>query len=197
MTNNEDILKKAHEAFSVRQYDIALFLYSQVISTDPLNMEYKCYCILCDLAFENDEKAQILFDYFSVAKEVSLKEAVKYVEDVIGAYDGDNEKMMILLKDVSSSNVESLNAIEYKDFMKLVESRGSFTEAYQDIMFSTKVAITSKEDLINFIDQLIDNNFNKTAYNYLDGFNAYFAYDQDLSVLYEKLGASEIEYNSK
>ena len=187
MVNVEALLKQGHSLFSSRQYDKALFVYSQALSTDPTNMEYQIYSLLCDVGYENDEKAQSLFDYFIVTKDEDMDEAVNYVQDVINALDGDNEKMMGLLKDISSSSVESLNAIEYKDFMDLVESRGSFKEAYQDIMFSTKVAITTKDDLVDFINKLIDNNFNKTAYSYLDGFNEFFSYDEDLTALYEKL----------
>lgn len=197
MGNIEELLKQGHSYFSVKKYDKALFLYSQVLSTEPSNEEYKVYGLLCDLGFESSEKAQNLFDYFSVAKEESLKEAVKYVEDVINAYDGDNEKMLGLLQNISQTNVESLNAIEYKDFMELVKTRGSFKEAYQDIMFSTKVAITTKEELIDFINNLIDNNFNKTAYNYLDGFNEYFSYDEELLKLYEKLESKNLDNNSQ
>jgi hypothetical protein len=81
--------------------------------------------------------------------------------------------------------------------MNLVETRGSFKEAYQDIMFSTKVAITTKEELIDFINKLIDNNFRHTAYNYLDGFNEFFAYDNELVSLYEKLERADIDNNTK
>jgi len=195
--NNEELLKQAHSYFSVKKYDQALFIYSQVLSTDSLNEEYKTYCLLCDIGFESDDRAQTLFDYFIIAKDESLEDAVKYVEDYINAHDGDNEKMLGLLQDISNTNVESLNAIEYKDFLELVENRGSFKEAYQDIMFSTKVAITTKEELIDFINNLIDNNFNKTAYSYLDGFNEFFSYDEELVKLYEKLESKNIDNNSQ
>ncbi|MEA2049204.1 MAG: hypothetical protein U9O56_00505 [Campylobacterota bacterium] len=193
----KESLKLAASYFSARDYYKALFVYSQVLSLEPDNIEYQLYCIFCDLSNENEEKAQSLFDYFIVAKDVNLDQAITYVKDIINAYDGDNEKMLGLLKDISSTNVESLNAIEYEDFMELVKSRGSFKEAYQDIMFSTKVAITSKDDLIDFINKLIDNNFNSTAYNYLDGFNEFFAFDQEVGKLYERLGAADIENSSK
>jgi len=195
MINKEQLLKQAHSYFSGKEYDKALFLYSQVLSTEPKNFEYQIYCLLSDLGYEDDSKAQNLFDYFIVSKDNNLLEAVKYVQDVITAYDGDQEKMMDLLQDVSQNSVESLNAIEYKDFMNLVSNRGSFREAYQDIMFSTKVAITSKEDLVDFIDQLIENNFNTTAYTYLDGFNEFFSYDEELTALYKKLERKNIEKN--
>lgn len=193
--DKKELLSKGHSYFSARQYDRALFVYSQVCSLEPTNKEYQLYCVLSDLAFESDEKAQSLFDYFSVAKDSNMEEAIKYVEDVINAYDGDSEKMMGLLKDISATSVESLNAIEYEDFKKLVENRGSFKEAYQDIMFSTKVAITTKEDLIDFIEKLIENNFDKTAYSYLDGFNEFFSYDTEVSKLYEKLERKNLENN--
>lgn len=195
MINVKELLQQAHSYFSAKEYDKALFLYAQVSSTQPKNIEYQIYCLLCDVGFENDKKAQNLFDYFIVAKDDNFNDAVQYVQDIVNAYDGDNEKMMDLLKDISHTNVEALNAIEYKDFQTLVQSRGSFKEAYQDIMFSTKVAITSKDDLIDFIDKLIENNFSNTAYTYLDGFNEFFSYDEELTALYKKLERKNIENN--
>lgn len=196
MINIEEQLQKAHSYFNGNQYDKALFLYAQVLSIDPDNVEYQLYCILCDLGYESIEKAQTLFDYFIIAKDEDLLSAISYVKDVLNAYDGDNAKMLELLQDISATNVESLNAIEYNDFMNLVKNRGSFKEAYQDIMFSTKVAITKKDDLIDFINKLIENNFDKTAYSYLDGFNEFFSYDDELTKLYEKLGKKNLDNKS-
>jgi len=196
MTNEEKVLKDAHSYFAAAEYEKALFLYSQVLSQDTENIEYQLYCIFCDLGYESEEKAQTLFDYFIIAKDEDFDAAVAYVNNVIEAYDGDGSKMMDLLKDISATNVETLNAIEYTDFMQLVQNRGSFKEAYQDIMFSTKVAITSKDDLLDFIDKLIENNFDKTAYSYLDGFNEFFSYDDDLTKLYERLGKKNIDNKS-
>jgi len=196
MINIEQLLQDAHSYFNANQYDKALFLYSQVLSLDSNNKEYQLYCILCDLGYESEEKAQTLFDYFIIAKDEDLNNAISYVEDVLNAYDGDNAKMLELLQDISITNVESLNAIEYNDFMDLVQNRGSFKEAYQDIMFSTKVAITKKDDLIDFINKLIENNFDKTAYSYLDGFNEFFSYDDELTKLYEKLGKKNLDNKS-
>ncbi len=197
MLKTDDVLKQAHSLFSDEQYHKALFLYSQVVSYEPTNTEYQLYCIFCDIAYEDAKKAQSMFDYFSIAKIQNLDDAISSVLDLINAHDGDNDKIMKVLKDIANANISSLNAIEYNDFMELVDSRGSFKEAYQDIMFSTKVAITSKNDLVDFIDKLIENDFNKTAYSYLDGFNEYFTYDNDISVLYEKLGKKELDNNTQ
>jgi tetratricopeptide (TPR) repeat protein len=197
MVNVHRLLNEANSFFINKDYDKALFIYSQLISQNPSNKEYKLYAIFCDIATEDEDKAISLFDYFTISKTESIEEAIKYVEDVIDAYDGDVEKMMDMLKDLSDSTVESLDAIKYEDFKELIENRGSFRIAFEDIMFSTKVAIESKEDFFDFVTNLIDNDFNTTAYSYLDGFNEYFSYDSKLEELYKKLEEKKLDHNHK
>lgn len=197
MINENRLLNEANSLFVQKKFDEALFLYSQLSSNFPQNKEYKVYALFCDIATEDVQKAMSLFDYFSVIKDENLDEAIKYVEDVINAYDGDIDKMMEILKDLSTSTVESLNAIRYEDFKKLIESRGSFRIAFEDIMFSTKVAIENKDDFFDFVTKLIDNDFNTTAYSYLDGFNEYFSYDKEIEKLYKKLEEKNLATNHK
>ncbi len=197
MINESRLLNEANSFFLERKFDKALFLYSQLSSNFPSNKEYPVYALFCDIATEDEEKALSLFDYFSVAKDENIEEALSYVEDTINAYDGDVDKMMEILSDLTNSTVDNLDAIRYEDFKKLIESRGSFKVAFEDIMFSTKVAIESKEDFFDFVNRLIDNDFNSTAYSYLDGFNEYFAYDTKIEELYKKLEEKKFATNHK
>jgi len=193
MINKEDLLQEAHGFFLTEFYDKALFLYSRVSSLEPTNKEYQIYALFCDLASEDNVKAQELFEKFTILKEEGLPEAVEFVQDEIALHDGDNELLLQMIQDVSLQTIESLEAIDYNDFLQLEENRGSFKRAYEDIMFSTKVSIVSKDDLVDFIKKLIDNGFDSTAYTYLDGFNEVFSYDKDLTDLYEKLESKNIE----
>ena len=195
MINENRLLNEANSFFTQRKFDKALFLYSQLSSNFPDNKEYPIYALFCDIASEDEQKALSLYDYFSVVKDENLEVAIRYVEDVINAYDGDIDKMMEILKELSSSTVESLDAIRYEDFKKLIKSRGSFRVAFEDIMFSTKVAIENKDDFFDFVTKLIDNDFNSTAYTYLDGFNEYFSYDQEIEKLYKKLEEKKLATN--
>ena len=197
MINEDRLLNEANSFFTQRKFEKALFLYSQLSSNFPQNKEYPIYALFCDIASEDEEKAVSLYDYFSIVKDENLEEAIRYVEDVINAYDGDIDKMMEILKELSTSTVESLDAIRYEDFKKLIESRGSFRIAFEDIMFSTKVAIENKDDFFDFVTKLIDNDFNSTAYTYLDGFNEYFSYDKEIEKLYKKLEEKKIAVNHK
>jgi len=197
MINVRRLLDEANAYFINKDYDQALFTYSQLVSQYPEVKEYKLYAIFCDIASEDEAKAISLFDYFTISKDENLDDAIKYVEDVIDAYDGDVEKMMDILKDISESTVDSLDAIKYEDFKQLIIDRGSFRVAFEDIMFSTKVAIESKEDFFDFVSNLIENGFNTTAYSYLDGFNEYFSYDTKIEELYKKLEAKNLDHNHK
>ena len=197
MINENKLLDEANSFFLQKKFEKALFLYSQLLSNFPNKQEYEIYALFCDIASEDEEKAMSLHDYFSIIKEEDLQDAIKYIEDVINAYDGDIDKMMDMLKDLSTSTVEALDAIRYEDFKVLIKSRGSFRIAFEDIMFSTKVAIENKDDFFDFVTKLIDNDFNNTAYTYLDGFNEYFSYDKEIEELYKKLEEKKLAINHK
>jgi tetratricopeptide (TPR) repeat protein len=193
MINKEDLLQEAHGFFLAEFYDKALFLYSRISSLYPTNKEYQMYALFCDISSEDNEKAQSLFEQFSILKNDNLDNAIKHVENEIKLFDGDNDLLLQMIQDVTIQTVETINAIDYHDFLELEKSRGSFKTAYEDIMYSTKVSITSKDDLVDFINKLIEHGFDSTAYSYLDGFNEAFSYDKDLTDLYEKLESKNIE----
>ena len=197
MIKENRVLNEANSLFTQRKFDKALFLYSLLISNFPNNEEYPIYAILCDISIEDENKAIALFDYFFLLKKDDPKEAISYIKNVINAYDGDIEKMMDLLKELNLTTVNQLDAINYEDFQLLIKQRGSFKVAFEDIMFSTKVAIEKKEDFYDFVTKLIDNGFNNMAYNYLEGFQDYFFQDKEIVKLYKRLEEKQNETKHK
>lgn len=197
MINENRVLNEANSLFTQRKFDKALFLYSLLISNFPNNEEYPIYALLCDISIEDENKAIALFDYFFLLKKDDSKEAINYIKNVINAYDGDIEKMMDLLKELNLTTVNQLDAINYEDFQLLIKQRGSFKVAFEDIMFSTKVAIEKKEDFYDFVTKLIDNGFNNMAYNYLEGFQDYFFQDKEIVKLYKRLEEKQNETKHK
>lgn len=197
MINENRVLNEANSLFTQRKFDKALFLYSLLLSNFPNNEEYNIYALLCDISIEDENKAIALFDYFFLLKKDDPKEAISYIKNVINAYDGDIEKMMDLLKELNLTTVNQLEAINYEDFQLLIKQRGSFKVAFEDIMFSTKVAIEKKEDFYDFVTKLIDNGFNNMAYNYLEGFQDYFFQDKEIVKLYKRLEEKQNETKHK
>ena len=197
MIQEVQLLDKAHSYFTNGNYEKALFIYSQLCHEFSQNKEYSIYPVLCDIGLENDDKAQSLFDYFTISKNDDLAQALINVKDIIKAYDGDIDQMSRIMNDMSIQAQESLDAIKYEDFNTLVANRGSFRIAFEDIMFSTKVAISSKEQFFDFVEQLIENDFYSTAYKYLDGYNEFFTYDNKLEYYYKILESKKSDNINK
>jgi hypothetical protein len=89
-----------------------------------------------------------------------------------------------LLLDPVEEQVEYGDGIRYSDFLDLVKSRGSFKKTFEDIMFSTKVVITNKDEFIDFVTQLSNEGFDEMALGYLDASGHLFGNDQDVLALY-------------
>ena len=100
----------------------------------------------------------------------------------------DNEKIAHLFKQSDfEARINAENGIKYEDFMALIESRGSFKEAFEDIMFSTKVIISKKEDFVDFLAKLIENGFIEMSLNYLESAVTLFPNDEQLLLLIKKV----------
>lgn len=85
------------------------------------------------------------------------------------------------------ARINAENGIKYEDFMRLIQSRGSFKEAFEDIMFSTKVIISKKEDFVDFLAKLIENGFVEISLNYLENAVTLFPNDEQLLSLIKKV----------
>ena len=190
------VLARANICFMNKDYDLALFEYSKLLAKEPINEIYKLYAIICDIASEDELKAISLFDYLTLNKDKNIQDTIKYCKNVIKLYDSDIDNMINMLNNISVDKRDLLDAINYKDFKQLIKDRGSFKIAFEDIMFSTKVSIDTKEDFFDFVTELIDNDFNAIAYNYLEDFNKFFSYDMEIEVLYKKLEDKKLDFEN-
>ena len=177
------LLQRAESEFLKGDYRNALRSYGLILKDYPSLDEAKIGVYLSDLGTESEEEAQALFDYYQVIK--SKKEnAVDIIDGLIESLDSSKHKLQEFLLDPLQEQVEYEDGIRYSDFLKLIESRGSFRKAFEDIMFSTKVVITDKDEFIDFVTQLANEGFDEMALGYLDATTSLFGDDQDVLALY-------------
>jgi len=177
------LLQRAEGEFLKGDYRNALRSYGLILKDYPTLDEAKIGVYLSDLGIESEEEAQALFDYYQVIK--SEKEnAVDIIDGLIDSLDTSKQQIQDLLLDPLEEQVEYGDVIRYADFLALVKSRGSFKKAFEDIMFSTKVVITEKDEFIDFVTQLANEGFDEMALNYLDATTSLFGDDQDVLALY-------------
>ncbi len=181
--NQELLLQRAEAEFLNGDYTNALRSYGLILKDYPTLDEAKIGVYLSDLGIESQEEAQALFDYYQVIKD-EQDNAVDIIDGIIENLDTSKKQIQELLVDPIEEQVEYGDGIRYSDFLRLVESRGSFKKTFEDIMFSTKVVITNKDEFIDFVTQLSTEGFDEMALGYLDASSALFGNDQDILALY-------------
>lgn len=184
----EKLKAKAEDYFYKGEYDKALHNFSLALIESPEDKELQICAVLTDMANENEEKAQAIFEYYQITKEIEKDNAEEIIESLIESMDFDVDLLNRLLDSGYLSNeYQDENSINYDDFIQLVQDRGSFKRAYEDIMFSTKVLINSKDDFIDFLDRLIDNDYVDTAFSYGEAAITLFPKDTKLQHIFHKI----------
>jgi len=177
------LLQRAEKEFLQGDYHMALQTYGLLLKDYPMMDEAKVGVYLSDLGIESEEEAQALFDYYQVIKE-EKENAADIIDGLIESLSTTKMQLGELLVDPIQEQVEYGDGIRYSDFLALVKSRGSFKKAFEDIMFSTKVVITDKDQFIDFVTKLAEEGFDEMALNYLDATTSLFGDDQDVLALY-------------
>lgn len=181
--NQDLLLQRAEREFLKGDYANALRSYGLILKDYPSLDEAKIGVYLSDLGVESEDEAQALFDYYQLIKD-ERENAVDIIDGIIESLDTSKQMIQELLLDPVAEQVEYGDGIRYSDFLDLVKSRGSFKKTFEDIMFSTKVVITNKDEFIDFVTQLSNEGFDEMALGYLDASNHLFGNDQDVLALY-------------
>ncbi len=181
--SQETLLQRAEKEFLQGDYATALRSYGLILKDYPSLDEAKVGAYLSDLGEENAEEAQALFDYYQMIKG-DKQNAVEIIHSLVDSLDTTIESIRELLDTPMEEQVEYGDGIRYSDFLALVKSRGSFKQTFEDIMFSTKVVITDKDEFIDFVTKLANEGFDEMALGYLDATANLFGNDQEVLALY-------------
>lgn len=182
------------DSFYQRDFKNALFNFSLALREAPEDKEVRMCAILADLALEKEEEAMALFEYYTMSRSEENADSEAILEEIIDSLDVGLEKLASLFESQSvEDRLQEENGITYEDFITLVHERGDFRKAFEDIMFSTKVLISKKEDFIDFLELLIDNGFTEMSLSYLESAVSMFPGDDRLQILFQK--AQEQQHN--
>lgn len=188
--SKKNLLDRAEMQFTSGEYMSSLQNYGLLLKDYPELDEAKVGVYLSDLGLESADDAQALFDYYQVIKK-EKDNAAEVIDNLIHTLDSAKNSLKDLLIDPVKEQADYEDGIRYEDFMKLVVSRGDFKRAFEDIMFSTKVVITKKEEFIDFITKLTTEGFEEIATSYLDAAANAFGDDQEIYALYKLLEESK------
>jgi len=187
---SEDVLlRRAENQFIEGDFEKSLRSYGLILKDHPTLDEAKVGAYLSDLGFGSKEEAQALFDYYQIIKD-EKDNALDIIDGLLDSLENTQEKLQALLIDPIEEQIEYGDGIRYSDFLRLVENRNSFKEAFEDIMFSSKVIISQKDEFIDFVIKLSKEGFDEMALNYLDATAQMFGNDQEVLALYHIVSGS-------
>ena len=185
-------LDSANHHFLAGKFNEALREYTNVLLHDPLSKEaYNC-AILCDMAISGESGAQALFDYYAILKNQDKEQADIIISEILETMDGTLEHLAALFSDnAAQQRIEYIDGILYGEFKELVIEEKDFKRIFENIMFSTKVIITEKEDFVDFLDNLITNGYSEMAMSYLEGALGVYPNDTQLRNLLRRLAKGD------
>lgn len=179
------------KSFFKKDYQSAMMYFSLALQNEPESEELRIYLSLTSLANKKEEEAISLFEFYRVTLKDTTMQKPKNFEEVIDSLETGLERMHELFetKEIERFLLEE-NGIIYEDFLLLVHEKGSFAKAFEDIMFSTKVLISKKEDFMHFLNLLVDNGFTDMALNYLENAVSLFPGESTLQDIANKVAQS-------
>ena len=176
------------ESFLKRDFKNALFNFSLALKEEPDCYELRVYAILSDMAVEKEEEALTLFEYFRNSQREGKKENIKVFDALIDTLSLDISELQNVLQEQSFKiKLEEENGIAFSDFISLVEKEGDFRRVFEDIMFSTKVVISNKDDFVMFLNMLVDNGFEEMSLGYIESAISLFPSDERIQHLARRL----------
>jgi tetratricopeptide (TPR) repeat protein len=187
MISKYKILTQAKENFTKAEYKTALDKFAEVLQSYPNSKEAFNGVILSEMAMSGEGGAEALFDYYEILQEDDKEQADLIMSEILQNMDGSLEKLSQAFADPIRQRLEFEDGILYSDFKKLLNEGAEFKETFENIMFSTRVIITQKDDFVDFLDRLIEHDFAEMALTYLENALSVYPSDKLLHKLLKKL----------
>jgi len=185
--NMTKALKQANELFLAGQYSEALRDYSLVLKDYPDSKEAYNGAILSDMAMSGESAGEALFDYYTILRSEDIETADTVISEILQTMDGTLDQLAGLFQETIKQRLDYEDGIMYTEFKELVENDSDFNRIFENIMFSTRVIITEKEDFVDFLDNLIDHGYQEMALSYLESALGVYPNDRQLRNLLRRL----------
>lgn len=183
------LIKKGFNAFINGEYKSALGLFSDALFLDKDDMGAKIGLLLSDMATDFPNEANGFYQLYETMLKSQPRSArlkIQYqVLDLIHSFDNNLNKMCSILQDEDNAQAENIDGILYRDFKKMCQEK-NFKEVFENLMFSTKIVFTNKNDFCDFLDLLVENNFYEMSLDYIENMPIVAMYDKKINQILQK-----------
>ena len=175
-------IKKGFEALSSRKYTLAMKFFCQALDLDSMDLEAKIGVLIADIASDFPKKAEVFTELYHILISHSTRKeklnVQKQMLDILRSFDENLNQISQIVEKEENLESERFNGIAYKDFHKMCEEK-SFKEVFENLIFSTKIIFTARDDFYQFLKDLIANGFEHIALSYIEDMPQ-ISYDQSI-----------------
>jgi hypothetical protein len=139
------------------------------------------------MAMGGESAGEALFDYYTILRNEDVETADTVISEILETMDGTLDQLAGLFDDTIKQRLAYEDGIMYTEFKELVKDENDFNRIFENIMFSTRVIITEKEDFVDFLDNLIDHGYKEMALSYLESALGVYPNDRQLRNLLRRL----------
>lgn len=181
--------KRAFELFSAKRYDEAFKLFSHNLSLESSNAEAIIGLLLADMAQDFEEQALGLYEYYQIllSQEPSKARAREQILKTIKSFDKSTNNIFSMMKHFEHLRADAINGILYEDFKQIAKEKNSFKEAFEGLIFSTKIIFTNKQEFYEFLNALVDNDYQDMSIEYIESLKKNVIYDREIEKILQKV----------
>ncbi|TLD86077.1 hypothetical protein [Helicobacter sp. MIT 05-5294] len=182
---------KAKLAFNKRQYlrVLEILSYAHLLLenlSDKESLYIKMLSALSDMALDYEDEARALFEYYQVTHIKNNQEVAKVVLGMVENFDKNLYALNLAIWSLQEAEIDKNDGILYEDF-ETHSAKVGFKEAFEDLMFSSKIIFTNKSEFLFFVRNLVKFGFEDVAINYFENSGNLLFYDRDFMRLYRKI----------
>ena len=180
--------KRAFALFIQKQYKQAFELFSHNLQLDSENTESLIGLLLADMAQDFEEQALGIYEYYQIllSQEISKTKARAQILKTIQSLDKSTNKIFSFLRGIENLRADAIDGILYQDFNRI--AKDNFKRAFEDLIFSTKIIFTNKGDFYEFLNQLVENDYQDMSLEYIESLKKNIMYDKEFEKILQKVG---------
>ena len=180
--------KRAFALFIQKQYKQAFELFSHNLQLDSENTESLIGLLLADMAQDFEEQALGIYEYYQIllSQEISKTKARAQILKTIQSLDKSTNKIFSFLRGIENLRADAIDGILYQDFKRI--AKDNFKRAFEDLIFSTKIIFTNKGNFYEFLNQLVENDYQDMSLEYIESLKKNIMYDKEFEKILQKVG---------
>ncbi len=175
-------IKKGFKALDEAKHKIAMDYFSQALILDSSDLEAKIGVLIADIALDFPKKAEVFLELYRILIVNSPRKDRLNIQNqmlsILRSFDENLNQISQIVKKEDSLESEKLDGIAYSDFRAMCDE-GGFKEVFENLIFSTRIIFTSRDDFHCFLKDLILNGFEHIALSYIEDLPS-IAYDENL-----------------